>query len=105
MDDLTMLKFAAKAAGVELGWKKSDGSGDMLPYIGLGSYTPTYWNPLHDSGDRYRLLSKLKACIDFQSQFAVMGDVCVRWPEDEPDEARAVVRAAAEIGKRMEIDG
>lgn len=101
MEDREMLMLAAKAAGYK--WRE-----DIAEYRNerdiLGLWiedVSTSWNPLKNAGDRYRLLSKLKAIVDFDRQVVMIGDACIHWPKDEPDEARAIVRAAAEIGKRM----
>lgn len=97
--DRELLELAAKAAGIRLhvwGTPGSENFADInkAPYGCL-------WNPLTDDGDRYRLIQKLKAHIDFESQMVLIREVCIRWPEDEPNGERAIVRAAAEIGKAM----
>jgi hypothetical protein len=97
MTDRELLELAAKAANVP-----SNVVGAAPGYYNcdeLGFHCQ--WNPLTDDGDRYRLISKLKAIIDFDTQMVMIKNICIRWPEDETNESRAVVRAAAEIGKYM----
>lgn len=98
-NDRELLGLAAKAAGRKVFSYIDD------PIFGCGindgDTDSKLWNPLTDDGDRYRLLAKLKGKIDFNKQFVAIGDVVMFWPESEPNEARAVVRAAAEIGKSI----
>lgn len=105
MDDRELLELAAKAVGTHFvaGESWDEGAG---------------WNPLTDDGDALRLAVKLNfhICIDADSA----GAVIVEWDFDESgtamrsveqdapiggdDEAatrRAIVRAAAEIGKSL----
>ena len=60
------------------------------------------WNPIEYDGDALRLAVKLEACIDFMDRRVVAG----AWPEvvidfTDEDYRRAIVRAAAEIGRSM----
>lgn len=113
MNDRELLELAAKAAGIEL----FDGEhGDKLrvyytcPHTGLNRYAP--WNPLTDDGDALRLAVKLRLEPRFidnsHSQGAEPSRVTmhniagiVENIGDDPYAAtrRAIVRAAAEIGK------
>ena len=79
MTDRELLEMAAKAAGYDINW---DGIGWQ-------------WNPLTDDGDALRLTVKLgidisKSQVDY-------------WDKNSTDPyaatRRAIVRAAAEIGK------
>lgn len=64
------------------------------------------WNPLKDDGDALRLAAALKFTVDFENG-AVWGagDLDEKrlghTTADEPCMRRAIVRAAAEIGRRM----
>ena len=94
MNDQELLTYAAKAAGIE----------DKI-FIPMTQPYGYYWNPLKNDGDALRLAVKLEMeinCMEL-SQFQVttyddkgnatyIDDSCVR---------RAIVRAAAEIGKGM----
>jgi hypothetical protein len=96
MTDKEMLELAAKAAGIYIEFD-SDGKS----YIGNDYVKP--WNPLTDDGDALRLAVKLNIFNTRSKGY--------EWPvievfiehNDDPYEAtrRAIVRAAAEIGKAM----
>lgn len=97
MTDIELLELAAKVAGIEThGAMRADW---------LNGHS-TYWNPLADDGDALRLAVKL--AIDIWRP----GDACVHavgsFGEETVEELRldnlaatrrAIVRAAAEIGK------
>lgn len=97
MDDRTLLELAAKAAGIVI----HDWNGDW-PVIYIEhygdpqeppEYEAKYWHPLYDDGDAFRMAVKLGIEIvlnndEFADEFAAV--------------RRAIVRAAAEIGKEME---
>ena len=105
-NDRELLELAAKAAGIE-----------HKEYHVLGLYTPkrpaAYWNPLADDGDALRLAVKLEldilnSCIsvraihrdkDTGASIRCRGNA----PQIDPYAAtrRAIVRAAAEIGKEL----
>jgi len=107
-NDKALLELAAKAAGIELfSWSEiKEGYKTRNPM--------EYWNPLTDDGDALRLAVKLEIDVNFN-------DVKKRvWAEpqyinepsypvhegygDDPyaTTRRAIVRAAAEIGRGME---
>ena len=98
-----LLELAAKAAGMELdreGTAEADGKFAVLPDYRL-------WNPLTDDGDALRLAVKLRMDIASFSRGvradAPNGDDCYEDYNSDPYAAtrRAIVRAAAEIGKAM----
>ena len=107
-EDKELLTLAAKAAGIELEWVDSDGN------YWLGNEVP--WNPLTDDGDALRLAVKLR--LDVMTDCP--NSVCIEVPigkkdnwitENTGDDSfenvliatrRAIVRAAAEIGRGME---
>lgn len=88
MNDRELLELAAKAAGIE--WDE---------------FTLDCWNPLISDGDALRLAVKLKMRVD------IGGSVVVAFITDDAQHhedftdshysatRRAIVRAAAEIGK------
>ncbi len=108
MTDRELLELAAKAAGLEIHKQiqaKRDSSIDPEAaglFIVNGS---TWWNPLTDDGDALRLAVKLQIDIAFE------GYPDIVWSDDNWSEPagsdryaatrRAIVRAAAEIGKGM----
>lgn len=101
--DRELLEWAAKAAGIELN------NASMIPmYMEDGQWI--VWNPITDDGDALRLAVKLGMMID---QFPNRGEpsayaYTTRGSAMQPYEGdpyaatrRAIVRAAAEIGKAM----
>jgi hypothetical protein len=96
VNDRELLELAAKAAGIT-----------HTPSLAAACRGErTWWNPLTDDGDRYRLAKKLDIRLHFGPQYVtyVANGIAgtVRWPEDEADDARAIVRAAAEIGRNQQ---
>jgi hypothetical protein len=98
MTDRELLEFAAKAAGIEF----SDGY--------FWSNNGDAWNPLADDGDALRLAVRLRMCVEPWGSGAaavvtVNNRALVAEPHygDDPERAtrRAIVRAAAEIGRQM----
>lgn len=106
--DKELLELAAKAASVPLDDLEES-------WDGIGNYYRA-WNPLADDGDALRLAVKLNMVIDTDfngGACAGNADIDFSEPEygyqegkgkKEPYAAtrRAIVRAAAEIGRRME---
>jgi hypothetical protein len=101
MTDRELLELAAKAAGIELAWSPVDG---ISPRNKAGWHT---WNPLADDGDALRLAVMLRMDI---AHFEQPVRVNVNGYDDccEPigtntyaATRRAIVRAAAEVGKGM----
>ena len=116
MTDRELLEAAAKAAGIEVDFTVfSDGS--FICFKQGGDCFSDQWNPLTDDGDALRLavkLSLLIAPIPYQPGINAYGAVGVSWPgqrfdldyerfTNDPYAAtrRAIVRAAAEIGRNM----
>lgn len=101
MTDLELLELAAKAAGYE-----SQGMEDGRMYL-FGIQDG--WNPLTDDGDALQLAVKLRMKIDLSDYGAAARIGTGRWYGYEEHiyggiEAatrRAIVRAAAELGKAM----
>ena len=124
MTDRELLEFAARAAGLRYSWY-AHGVGPMiivsdLPDNSGGMPQRTRWNPLDDDGDALRLAAALRLNIDHNQpadqQRWVAADrngcegcyapvSCVEDAfEDESHRMaatrRAIVRAAAEIGRQ-----
>jgi len=96
-EDRELTKWAAKAAGL---WDAENDCVDIP------------WNPLHDDGDALRLAVKL--CIDIHTEDDGDGLIGTLLPGGLPGPTqriegcpytatrRAIVRAAAAIGERMQ---
>ena len=109
MTDKELLELAAKAAGIEgLQWE-SDGTMQnrmnrpTIPYDCHGMLSAIDWNPLKSDADALRLAVKLG--IGFELNFTnnrAWSNGTVEEYTDDPYAAtrRAIVRAAAEIGKK-----
>jgi hypothetical protein len=101
MTDRELLEAAAKAAGIEFGW--IHGTPRIRAEMG---WTP--WNPLTDDGDALRLAVKLEMELKVYNTSAHAASakcersVCAS-EKGDPYAAtrRAIVRAAAEIGRSM----
>ena len=112
MTDMELLKLAAKAAGIEL--KGVGGLGDGLRHL-MDNSTKRIWNPLADDGDALRLAVKLKLSVDtdwynsdacwYTEKTIVTSTESVEEESHDNDHyaatRRAIVRAAASIGKAM----
>lgn len=110
MNDRELLVLAAKAAGMTPGHLGPDWS-----HPGIKVDTPLgwrWWNPLTDDGDALRLAVALKIGVypDSEDAAGVKGCFCTPStfvPHNDDDVVilhatrRAIVRAAAEIGKAM----
>jgi hypothetical protein len=111
-NDRELLELAAKAVGMEFRWdcprgaKRPIGFRARLP----GSVVFPIWQPLHDDGDAFRLAVDLKLDIcrptAHEKRVCVwvdhMGDFIEEHEGIDPRAAtrRAIVRAAAEIGRQ-----
>lgn len=102
MTDLKLLELAAKAVGLSF-------ADQNVYYHGVYCNDATWWNPLTDDGDALRLAVKL------QMEVAIFEDECHTrcmehgqrdWFDETGDPyaatRRAIVRAAAEIGKQLQ---
>lgn len=115
MTDRELLELAAKAAGF-LNWTPYNTGLFVETGHSRGS-TGYHWNPLTDDGDALRLAVRLGLDILFTPEDVEViadqhakedgGEMVVPWAweklEGDPYAAtrRAIVRAAAEIGKEM----
>jgi hypothetical protein len=124
MNDRELLEQAAKAAGIaplDFDYAQREGHGCYLgPRLPMreGVFMAAmwvHWDPLVDDGDALRLAAALKIDIEWQStgigaEPAVeayrseidTASYCAA--EHERDYRRAIVRAAAEIGKQLGQD-
>ncbi len=106
--DRELLEFAAKAAGY--GISSWDDMIDNCLYVSdpsTPSRRPFGWLPLTDDGDALRLACKLNMRLDLYTGVgAQSGPHPWAYQADYADKAaaarRAIVRAAAEIGRNME---
>ena len=121
MTNREMLKFAAKAAGLHVGFER-DGEDrgrydlywsivhNQLVWHGKSTGSeyprPIFWNPITDDGDALRLAAALGLVVDCSRPSA--GEPFKQhaiWLDDAMSNAeltrRAIVRAAAEIGRSM----
>ncbi len=111
MTDKELLELAAKAAGIDIEW--------YAPNVEVWDFAQVPdWNPLTDDGDALRLAVKLKLAIHHSFSVGSEGafnvvtvwhpkqtseeGVCIKFECDIYEATRrAIVRAAAEIGKGM----
>jgi len=119
MNDIDLITLAAKAAGIERGEDRFECGVNLTEKDGRHRSLPK-WNPLTDDGDALRLAVKLRLDIDHEDPrdqgpgvwVSRRGIRNVRAPvgvgEEFDDEIerglstrRAIVRAAAEIGRAM----
>jgi len=96
MTDKELLELAAKAAEIRLYWHINK------PFMRQEMETMDAWNPLTDDGDALRLAVKLKLAMFYLHGRVIIGFNGKSLSDDEEDETRrAIVRAAAEIGKSL----
>ena len=110
MNDKELLELAAKAAGIKALWSPDGLLRDCNNgHPAQNIYSAPPWNPLTDDGDALRLAVKLRFGISIPVHKTICADVIcfldssvnVREGGTDPYAAtrRAIVRAAAEIGK------
>jgi hypothetical protein len=121
--DREMLEFAAKAGEYVVKWTDQYDCGLTDTYLvplplaaqhfRFTTYPYVKWEPLRDDGDALRLAVKLGLFVDAYAPATTVGNVicptslaCKTRMEDHNGDAyaatrRAIVRAAAEIGKAM----
>lgn len=112
MTDRELLKLAAKAAGIELAWIEYEcAPRNVTGFHPLQNvFSGDLWNPLTDDGDALRLAVRLglRIGVDKDSNITHVQKLDVGLWITEPHNndpytstRRAIVRAAAEIGKGM----
>jgi hypothetical protein len=101
-EDKELLDLAAKAAGIELLFEEMK-DGSIYYYYKIPGDTQG-WNPLNSDSDALRLAVKLGLGIEFFSSWVAANGGHEEDRESDPYAAtrRAIVRAAAEIGRGME---
>jgi hypothetical protein len=99
MTDRELLELAAKAAGISVWW---NGRTCFLLEDGVAKYE---WNPLTDDGDVFRLAVRCAQRFGFYRFMRAWLIAMATEPGDASDPyaatRRAIVRAAAEIGRSM----
>jgi len=106
MTDRELLELAAKAAGVEVTWWEPY-TGGFDAGGGFVNSNDLEWNPLTDDGDALRLAVKLRLELQLQDYGAAAREPGKAWfgceshlyGGIEAATRRAIVRAAAEIGR------
>ena len=115
MTDRELLEYAAKAAGVEVWFPRmADGNGGVLEPCHTSRNGQTEeWNPLDDDGDALRLAVNLGIDLEWRRDGRVAayrhatshGHCFTAFESSREDRnantRRAIVRAAAEIGRAM----
>lgn len=107
MTDRELLELAAKAADLKVDFNEWLDHGRCLMY--RNKTENDWWNPLFEDGDALRLVVKLRMDVTFDvlDVFAFPADgsegASATINVDDPYAAtrRAIVRAAAEIGKEL----
>ena|SRR5690625_420922 len=105
MTDRELLELAAKAAGYDIS-HRWNAERMTMPNQEIGLFIPdvsTCWNPLDDDGDALRLadavgMTEIKIVYDEWPDYEAG---MIRKSPNAPATRRAIVRAAAEIGKEM----
>ncbi len=111
MTDKELLELAAKAAEIDLDWNIPPNSKTPWRMTGKGDDRgpADEWNPLTDDGDALRLAVKLNLGVTVDGyEVEVVTPLLCTFVEKatmgysiEEATRRAIVRAAAEIGKEM----
>lgn len=97
MSDRELLELAAKAVGIELDFSIR---GDFPPYYVNERGGHSSWNPLTDDGDALRLAVAANQ-LNILHLLDLYGDPVLYKADPTAATRRAIVRAAAEIGKAM----
>jgi len=112
MSDRELLELAAKAEGDVYHWEYVENEyrdGRKIKQAYYSSLLEVTWNPLTDDRDALRLAVKLRISLHIRDQTYVQLEESAVWvPEqlDFPEDRyaatrRAIVRAAAEIGRGL----
>ena len=104
MTDRELIELAAKSAGYTV----LDGWSEIVVQKHENNLYPHAWNPISDDGDAFRLAVKLGLSINLRHCQVLIEDSRIDsiWQTHDGDELsatrRAIVRAAAEIGKTIQ---
>ena len=104
MDDKELLQLAAKAAGFSLLFEFSEHGFDAKKHgVWKNEEIGSPWNPLSDFRDAMKLSELIGVRVGLGAVEHADGSMTVENDLSDPEAAtcRAIVRAAAEIGKRM----
>ena len=118
MTDRELLELAAKAAGIVGNWERDKAYVQeryyfKVPYDNQNMLTGFQWNPITDDGEALRLAVKVGILVappaytgGWQATASAKADE-TPWVDEtsgshEEATRRAIVRAAAEIGKAMQ---
>ena len=109
MTDREMLELAARAAGLKEFTEINGRFAVRTRFTGMQDWSP--WNPLTDDGDALRLAVQLMIRVSVNRAFPLGITDCFYFALGEavtngdPYAAtrRAITRAAAEIGRQMEV--
>lgn len=113
MNDRVLLELAANAAGYTItDWCAGRRGADWAELSDTSK-----WNPIEDDGDALRLAVSLgihveqntafkRACAMWYGKSVLREELFVSWGDDKyAATRRAIVRAAAEIGRQMQEGG
>jgi hypothetical protein len=106
--DRELLELAAKAAGLDTPRYVTDGFalGWTLPPYGISTESgPTrhrLWNPLTDDGDAFRLAMSLRMIVTPGTARLLDGRLFGKDKDSVEETRRAIVMAAAYIGRTMQ---
>lgn len=100
MGDRELLELAGKAAGMPV-VKWNDGTEAYSGGVGFILTNKRVWNPLTDDGDALRLAVTLELDIAFMNGDTLVLSACMGGPDKMANTRRAIVRAAAEIGRSL----
>ncbi len=100
--DRELLELAAKAAGIKGTWNER---GQCLHITDQGFQSDVWWRPHLDDGDALRLAGELLLSVSIDAGYTVVIDQNERTTYETAHglvaTRRAIVRAAAEIGRAM----
>lgn len=107
-----LLTLAALAAGIKITWGKCAAHSDDYEYLGVtGPWVHgSGWNPIHNSGDAFELMTKLRINLEFdrENQWVDVFGGCIsctveKYGSMEAATRMAIVRAAAYMGETPEL--
>lgn len=103
MSDQELLKLAAKAIGLKITEFAQGGFGDSASVIAatLEGQESLSWNPLRDDGDALRLAVKLDLLNENPTFLWHLAGEAMPGADPIAATRRAIVRAAAEMGRAM----
>jgi hypothetical protein len=101
------LELAAKAAGIKIPkpnpWFTYDEAYGFMWMNMDGRAVEKKWNPLADDGDAFRLAVRLRMIVTPGTARLLDGRVFGKDMDSIEETRRAIVRAAAEIGRNIDV--